>query len=610
MPYLMHRLSLVAFTLVHAVTLRSGLAAAGDVNASFNPDITPGEDDAAIYGAALQADGRVVIAGDFPRVGASFIGNLARLQPDGAPDTTFTPGPDAAVYSVAVLPGGQILAGGAFASMNGCNEAGLARLTAAGDCDTAFMANLWNNFGFGGQPWIYSVTPLADSKVIAAGSFTAAGSQMRNNLARLNAGGSVDNGFTSGVGGGIFPAVRSTAEQADGKILVSGDFTLAATNTSPTSARNYFARFNADGTVDSFNPDADFGAETLLVQPDGKVLAGGWFTTVGGLSRPGLVRLNATGSVDTGFVPGIPVQSVQCIALQANGKILAGGNFEINGTIQPALVRFHPDGAFDSSFSPVVVAGFDGDTAITTAAIRADGQIIIGGYFTCAGAEELNSMALVMNDPATQSLTADGSTRVVWMRGGTSPEARRVTFELSTNGGTTWTPLGNGSRIPGGWELTGLNLPASGEIRARAVVGDGRRSTGIVETRQPLATPLQAWRSFHFGTSQNAGAAANDADNDHDGVVNLTEFAFGLHPLQPDAGRLPVAQLSGGFWTFRFTPPPGVGGIVYGAEWSPDLGAASWQPVTNTGTAPELLFQIPAGSAQRLFLRLTVTQIP
>jgi hypothetical protein len=90
-----------------------------------------------------------------------------------------------------------------------------------------------------------------------------------------------------------------------------------------------------------------------------------------------------------------------------------------------------------------------------------------------------------LNDPTTQNLTVPSANRIEWLRGGSSPEAQDVAFDLSTDGGATWTALGTGSRITGGWELTGLNLTASGLVRGRARVTGGQNngSSGLVETK-------------------------------------------------------------------------------------------------------------------------------
>ncbi len=105
-------------------------------------------------------------------------------------------------------------------------------------------------------------------------------------------------------------------------------------------------------------------------------------------------------------------------------------------------------------------------------AVQADGKILVGGSFTNLGEQTRSRMGRLNNtEPATQSLTRDGST-VTWLRGGTSPEVWRTTFEHSSDG-VTWTNLGAGTRITGGWQLTGITVPPGGTIRARGYVTGG-----------------------------------------------------------------------------------------------------------------------------------------
>jgi hypothetical protein len=106
--------------------------------------------------------------------------------------------------------------------------------------------------------------------------------------------------------------------------------------------------------------------------------------------------------------------------------------------------------------------GFDpnANAGVISIAVQADGKILIGGDFTTIGGVTRNRIARVTNtDAALQELNVslNGST-VTWMRGQASPEVWRVTFEHSPDG-ATWTILGNGMRDIGGWEITGLLLP-------------------------------------------------------------------------------------------------------------------------------------------------------
>src|SRR6187399_1258435 len=90
------------------------------------------------------------------------------------------------------------------------------------------------------------------------------------------------HGFDPNAQGPIYVVVV----QPDGKILIGGAFTSLAPNGGPTVTRNFIARLNTDGTLDSaFNPNADNWVYTIAVQADGKILAGGDFTTIGGQTR-------------------------------------------------------------------------------------------------------------------------------------------------------------------------------------------------------------------------------------------------------------------------------------------------------------------------------------
>ncbi len=137
-------------------------------------------------------------------------------------------------------------------------------------------------------------------------------------------------------------------------------------------------------TGDGFNPNV----QTLVLQPDGKIIVGGSFTSfdgVTGLSR--IARLNNDGTLDqtfsTGDITGPTFPQVTALALQADGKILAGGNFtEYDGVPQAGLVRLHPDGSKDASFN--IGTGFEKNISlakISAIVVQDDGKIIVGGYY-------------------------------------------------------------------------------------------------------------------------------------------------------------------------------------------------------------------------------------
>ena len=146
--------------------------------------------------------------------------------------------------------------------------------------------------------------------------------------------------------------------------------------------------------------------------------------------------------------------------------ILIGGSFNtIGGQPRGNLGRVNSDGSVDVVFNPSL------GNAADAVALQPDGSIIVGGSFSAVGGQNRNRLSRLPNTtPATQSLTVDGS-NLTWMRGGSSPECWRATFESSSDG-VTWTSLGEGARIPGGWQLTGLPS-ASVQMRARGYVTGG-----------------------------------------------------------------------------------------------------------------------------------------
>jgi uncharacterized delta-60 repeat protein len=187
--------------------------------------------------------------------------------------------------------------------------------------------------------------------------------------------GSLDTSFDPGSGANS--VVWAIAEQPDGKILIGGDFTIY--NGAP---RNRIARLNSDGSLDAgFNPGsgANNDVRAMAVQPDGKILIGGWFTIYNGAPRNYMARLNSDGSLDTGFDPGSGANEfLYVVALQPDGKILIGGEFTIyNGAPRNYIARLNSDGSLDTSFDP----GSGANEWVWAMAVQPDGKILIGRRF-------------------------------------------------------------------------------------------------------------------------------------------------------------------------------------------------------------------------------------
>jgi uncharacterized delta-60 repeat protein len=412
---------------------------------------------------AVQADGRILFGGEFTSIGGMVRNRIARLYPDGTLDPGFNPNANSSIYSIVAQPDGRILIGGSFSSIGGVTRNRIARLNADGTVDTGFNPDA-------GVSSIHGITLQPDGKILIGGSFTSIGGVGRNYIARLNADGTLDAGFNPNSNGQL----RSLALQADGKIVIGGDFTSIG-----GVARNRIARLHADGTLDTgFNPNANSSVFSCALQADGKILVGGEFTNIGVVARSRIARLNADGTVDSGFNPDAN-SAVQSIALQADGKIVIGGDFtSIGGVARNRIARLHADGTRDGGFNP----GAGGGGGIQCLALQADGGILAGGAFIWIGGVARSRIArLPNNTAAAQNLAVTGSSQIDWTRGGSAPEVEQVTFE--TWNGSAWISQGAVTRVSGGWRKTGLSLPASTWVRARGRTTGGyySSSSGVVE---------------------------------------------------------------------------------------------------------------------------------
>ncbi|MEQ1748674.1 MAG: choice-of-anchor D domain-containing protein, partial [Prosthecobacter sp.] len=470
----------------------------GEIDVGYTPPIVGSH----VTATAVQPDGKIIIGGNFTSVNGVPRSNIARLNADGSLDTGFDPKTNGVVYSLAVQPDGKILLGGVFTTLqpNGAVSAttrwNVARVNADGSLDSAFDPKA--------NAEIDAVVLQADGKILLGGGFTtlqpngAASATTRWYIARVNTDGSLDMGFDPKPG----DWVDCVTVQSDGKILLGGWFTTLQPNgaVSPTP-RNCVARLNADGSLDAgFDPSANTQVNCLVEQADGKILIGGAFTTlqpngaITATTRNRIARVNADGSLDTDFDP-MANSDIKSLALQTDGKILIGGLFttlQPNGAVaatsRQRVARINADGSLDTGFDPKA------SSSVYTVAVQADGKILLGGQFSTLQPNGASSstvrdrFARLNNDAATQTLTVSNVAQVQWQRGGASPEVSLVTFDRSNDAGATWVPLGNGIRVgtTTNWQLTGISLPSSGQVRARGRTMNGIRNSGsgLIESIQ------------------------------------------------------------------------------------------------------------------------------
>ena len=277
----------------------------------------------------MQADGKIVVGGNFSAIGGQARSFIARLDPITGLADSFDPNADGVVNSIALQSDGLILVGGDFTFIGGQARNFIARLNPT--------AGLADSFDPVANAEVLSIALQADGKILVGGVFTDIGGQPRSRIARLNP----QNGHADNFAPDANNSVESIAVQSDGKILAGGRFISIGGQT-----RNRIARLDPiTGNADSFNPSANNSVESIALQADGKILTGGVFTIIGGQTRSRIARLDPTTGLADSFNPNAN-NDVLSIAVEPDGKILAGGYFTtIGGGTNDFLERLTNDGA-------------------------------------------------------------------------------------------------------------------------------------------------------------------------------------------------------------------------------------------------------------------------
>jgi uncharacterized delta-60 repeat protein len=281
-----------------------------------------------LEGIAVQSDGKLVVAGFSQRATTDYV--VARYTSAGALDTATFASPNGyflspngatadAATEVAIQPDGRIVIGG-WAN-NGTNDDFAAvRFTTAGALDPTFNGGAPVLVPIGaGRDRAESMALQSDGKIVLAGSVRAGWDLF--GVARLNTDGSLDTTTFNPTG------AFGNAPNLAGRVTV--DFTAAH--------------------------DAAFG---VVVQTDGKIVLGGWtnWDGVGTAVDLALTRHNADGSLDGSFGAGGKVTTtvginndwIDNLALQPDGRIVAGGYARIGANDDLTVVRYHTDGTLDA----------------------------------------------------------------------------------------------------------------------------------------------------------------------------------------------------------------------------------------------------------------------
>lgn len=504
---------------------------------------------------AYQADGKAVIGGTFTTVGGTPRNRIARINADGTLDATFNPGGVGADWYVTalaldgsqrILIGGEFTGVGESAASAGTLRRYLARLDTNGNIDTTFNPS--------SNSYVRAIIVQPDGQILVGGEFTSIGGQSRTYLARLNgSNGAAEAGFIPNPNN----HVHALLLQSDGRIVVGGTFTTLAGGT-----RNCVGRLVSGGTIDSSfaNPNAaGSGADVrcLGIQSSGSIILGGTFTTLGGASHPYIGRVDSTGNVDGTFSAAVTGSgaSVECMRVQPDDRIILGGFFTgLNGQTRNYLGMLRSTGALEGRFNPQGGVPFrsGADSTVFALALQPDLRIWVGGAFSFLGGQARNFIGRLdhgsgptITDIPDQTFAEGGTTGPLSFTVGDSQTAAASLSVTASSGNTSLVPNGNIVLAGTTASRTVTVTPAANQYGTAVItvkVSDG--------TLMSDGTPLSASDSFLVtvtpvnSTPTISHVFASPSINEDTGTGALA-FTVGDAPFETPAGLLSVSASSG-----------------------------------------------------------------
>jgi uncharacterized delta-60 repeat protein len=525
------------------------MAQSGALDLTFDPAAGA---DATVHAIAVQTDGKVLIGGDFTTYSGTSTGRIARLNPDGSLDATFNTGSGFGntVQAIGLHSDGRIYAAGWFTTFNGSTANRIIRLNSDGSVDATFTA------GDGPNAAVLALSVDADDRPVIGGTFATVASTARASVARLNTDGTLDTSFDPGTGANA--QVSAIAIQPDGNILIAGSFTSYNGST-----RGRVARILPTGLIDAtFNSNpgvSNNSVSAIALRPDGKVVIGGAFTFVFGTGRNRIAALNADGSLDTGFNPGSGAPAVvQSLSVDADNRTVMGGAFAtVNGIARNRIARLNADGSVDTGFNP----GTGAASNVLALTRQADGRILMAGAFTDFNGTTRNRVARLYGCTLAQPGAITGQTGDICIAsgllygidpvagaesytwtlpatwGGTSVTASIAATAGSESGSITVTPQSAACGVGQAQTLPVTVAPLAPEVPICLVTVDTTSQFNIVSWEKPITSLIDTFYVYREVTTNNylkIGAVPYDSlslFNDFAANPNVTDYRYRITTL-------------------------------------------------------------------------------
>ena len=298
---------------------------------------------------AIQSDGKAVIVGAHTSYSGSAVNRITRINTNGTRDTTFNIGTGLAnaAYNVSIQSDGKILTTGDFISYSGSTNNRIVRINTDGTKDTTYT------LGTGFNNSVYISNLRSDGKLVVAGRFTTYSGSTNNYIVCINTDGTKDTTFNVGTGldagwvGGLNNSIAFDSE--DNTYLASDNLSYSG------SFVPRIFKVKDDGTLDpTYDPGIGLSRFALANLISGsRLYTAGTFVNYQTPGATGIAMISDSATLSSSFNPGIGFNNdVYTIARQSDGKVIAGGAFTTySGSASTRLVRINTDGTRDSTFN-------------------------------------------------------------------------------------------------------------------------------------------------------------------------------------------------------------------------------------------------------------------
>lgn len=516
-----------------------------------------------INAVSVQSDGKILVGGNFDKVGGYTQPFLARLDQTGLLDQSYDPvitfgdniyspfNSGQEIQSIEVTSGNVGIIGGGFSGVNGYAQNAVAKITASGDLDRSFRVFFNSSYSYSwSSASVFCTRQDSQGRVVLLGSWEdIEGRRNWNSAARVDQYGRLDWNFSAPFG------------NQDRCVILPGDYLVFGRTGSLSS--NYVIQEALAGYSSNASRDPALSLDLRKSNcPDffaaragsGPVIGGTWILEVNGQEITGLTALTSSGQNDAAFNVALnpPASGRSLLKLPSGGYLVGGGFTQCNSISRPRLALCNEDGSTNLAFD----LGTGPDGSVDLIRTLPTGKVLIAGGFSKINGIAAKNIALL-------DFSKLGNTTSVVV--GTILEARYGTQTMFAD----VTTLLQGKLTSGTLSVVASNSamggdPAFGQIKnltVRYLTNLGERTASVSED-QTLSLPNRPWDSglidTAFRPTNSEYLSLTDAAGTPDGKVILVgsfgTFAGQAIPrmvrLNPDGGVDLTFQPQSGFSSF------------------------------------------------------------